>query len=85
MTYLLISIVIAFLAIIVILLIIYKKRFFQSPESILRNKIKKLLSTEDKKAEMIIYDYMNRLKERIPGKSESWYLEKMLYDFGRDR
>jgi hypothetical protein len=85
MIYLLVSIAIVCLAIIIILLIIYKRRFFRSPESVLRVKIKKLLNTEDKKAEMIIDDYTNRLKERIPGKSDAWYLEKMLYDFGRDR
>lgn len=28
---------------------------------------------------------LNRLKAKTPGKSEEWYLEKIIYDLERDR
>ncbi len=36
-------------------------------------------------ADKYIDDYISRLKEKHPGRSEEWYLEKMLFDLERDR
>jgi len=36
-------------------------------------------------ADKYIDEYIRRLKEKHPGRSEEWYLEKMLFDLERDR
>ena len=36
-------------------------------------------------ANNVIERYISRLQEKHPGRSQEWYLEKILYDLERDR
>ncbi len=57
-----------------------------------RSNIKQLYSECQKKlrlppdkADTYINEHITRLKEKYPGQSEEWYLEKILIDLERDR
>ncbi len=51
----------------------------------LRERYKKMLRMPDTMAEQVIEDQLARLRERNPGQSTEWYLEKLIYDLERDR
>lgn len=51
----------------------------------LRERYKRMLHMPEDMAEAVIEAQLSRLRERHPGRSEQWYLEKMLYDLQRDR
>ena len=51
----------------------------------LYNECQKKLRLPPDKADTYINEHINRLKEKYPGQSEEWYLEKILVDLERDR
>ncbi len=51
----------------------------------LRDKAKSQLKLPPDQADQTIDRQIERLKERYPNRSEEWYLEKIIYDFERDR
>ena len=51
----------------------------------LKERYKLRLNMPDAMAEDVIQSQRAKLKRRFPGRSERWYLEKMLYDLERDR
>lgn len=53
-------------------------------EAKLRKQYKHRARLSSTEADEIIDAHIKKLKERNPGHSEVWYLEKMLYDLERD-
>ena len=51
----------------------------------LRREARRLLHTNTDSANEIIDRQIKLLQEKHPGRSEEWYLEKMIYDLERDR
>ncbi len=51
----------------------------------LRAKAKSQLKLPPDQADQAINRQIDRLKEKYPNRSEDWYLEKIIYDFERDR
>ncbi len=54
-------------------------------EQALRQQIRRLLQQPPDAADETINRYVANLKDRYPGHSEEWYLEKIIYDLERDR
>lgn len=61
-----------------------RERFHGSTES-LRAQYRSMLRMPDHMADEVIEAHLSRLRIKHPGRSEQWYLEKMLYDLERDR
>lgn len=80
---------ILFLAAIAVLILIYylwkRSSSGLGKEQALRQQIRRLLQQPPDSANETIDRYMANLKERYPGHSEEWYLEKIIYDLERDR
>ncbi len=55
------------------------------PVEQLRREYKQKLGVAGRDGDQIIDDMLRRLKQRYPGRSERWYMEKMLHDLERDR
>ncbi len=53
--------------------------------SSLRQEARRQLKLPPDQADQSIDRQIERLKERYPGRSEEWYLEKIIYDLERDR
>jgi len=51
----------------------------------LRKEARRQLKLPPDQADQTIDRQIERLKERYPGRSEEWYLEKLIYDLERDR
>ncbi len=51
----------------------------------LRQECRRLLKQSPISADETIDRYMANLKDRYPGHTEEWYLEKIIYDLERDR
>lgn len=51
----------------------------------LRQEARRQLKLPPDQADQAIDRQIERLKERYPGRSEEWYLEKIIYDLERDR
>lgn len=51
----------------------------------LRQEARRQLKLPADQADQTINRQIERLKERYPGRSEEWYLEKIIYDLERDR
>ncbi len=51
----------------------------------LRQDARRLLNVEPEAADQIIDRQMEVLKKSHPGRTEEWYLEKIIYDLERDR
>lgn len=51
----------------------------------LRQQARRQLKLPPDQADQTIDRQIERLKERYPDRSEEWYLEKIIYDFERDR
>ncbi len=51
----------------------------------LRGECRRQLNMPPQQAEETIDRYIKNLREKHPGRSEEWYLEKILYDLQRDR
>ena len=56
-----------------------------SGPSPLRRKCLEELRLPPPEAERTLNRHIERLESRHPGRDEDWYLEKILYDLGRDR
>ncbi len=54
-------------------------------EESLRQQIRRMLRQPPEEADETIDRYVASLKERFPGRSEEWYLEKVIYDLERDK
>ena len=50
----------------------------------LRQQARRQLKLPPEQADQAIDRQIMRLKERYPGRTEEWYLEKIIYDFERD-
>ncbi len=76
------------LAVIAVLGLIYyfwqRKRPGMGKEQALRRQISNLLKQPPDSANETIDRYVANLKKRHPGRSEEWYLEKIVYDLERD-
>ena len=70
-------------------IIIYLKYFrVSSPEkesSRLREQCRSVLNMPPGEADQIIDRLVQREQERNPGKTEDWYLDKVLYDLEKDK
>lgn len=53
--------------------------------STLRNRCKSLLNLPPDEADQVIDRLIERQKEKNPGKTEEWYLDKILYDLEKDK
>ena len=51
----------------------------------LRQEARQLLHTNTESADNIIDRQIKLLQEKHPGRTEEWYLEKIIYDLERDR
>lgn len=51
----------------------------------LRREARRLLNTAHDDADEIINRQISVLQKRYPGRTEEWYLEKIIYDLERDR
>ncbi|HNX29872.1 MAG TPA: hypothetical protein PKN87_10765 [Syntrophomonadaceae bacterium] len=51
----------------------------------LKKEYKMLYGSSGMDAEQSLQRQMARLKNKQPGRSEEWYLEKIIYDLERDR
>ena len=76
------------IAIAVILFAFYylKKKKTKKPKtSALRKEYSRRAGLPSTTADEHIDAYIKRLQQKYPGRSEEWYLEKMLFDLERDR
>ncbi|ACB84025.1 hypothetical protein [Natranaerobius thermophilus] len=76
------------IGLIVIGIIIYfirQKSSVTSKENQLRKKCKALLNLPPEEADDTLDRLIERQKEKHPGKSEEWYLDKILYDLEKDK
>lgn len=75
--------ILAAIIIIALLYFFWRKKGAGESSSVKRPGLKKRLpaSLTDEQIER----HIARLKERYPGRSEEWYIEKMISDFERDR
>ncbi len=79
-------IILIILAILGAAIYFYMKRGGEtSRERPLRAECRRSLNMPAKEADEIIDRQLHRLREKHPGKSEDWYLDKCLYDLQRDR
>lgn len=51
----------------------------------LRQEIRRKMRVDEARADEYIEDMKGRLKNKYPGKSEQWYLEKIMSDLERGR
>jgi uncharacterized iron-regulated membrane protein len=65
-------------------LIVWALRFF-NPVNRLRNQYLRGVRQPRPEAEQSLARHLARLQERYPGKSEVWYLRRVLADLERDR
>ncbi len=76
------------LGLIVLILILYKIILILQPtlkkDNRLRQQCRKLLNFPSKEADETIDRLILRQKERNPGHTEEWYLEKVLFDLEKD-
>jgi len=82
------------LAIVLIIVVIVVVIFFRSKGTgiagrtktgSLRQEARRQLKLPPEQADQTIDRQIERLKERYPGRSEEWYLEKIIYDLERDQ
>jgi hypothetical protein len=75
------------LIIMAITLIVYlwRRRGGVSKTRTLRSEYRRLLNMPRDEADANIGRHLESLKDKYPGRSEEWYLEKMIYDLERDR
>ncbi len=78
--------------IIVIVILIILALVFFSPaqkekrkQGQLRQQIRRKMRVSEDRAEEYIRDMKGRLEKKYPGRSEQWYLEKILSDLERGR
>lgn len=76
--------VVVLLVVVSVLLYLYRKKPL-SKENKLYEECRRQLKMPPAEADKVIERYISRLKERQPGRSREWYLEKILYDLERDR
>lgn len=60
-------------------------RMKKAPGNPLREKCLHELRLPPAEAERTLNRHINALERKHPGRDEDWYLEKILYDLGRDR
>lgn len=78
--------------IIVLVIIVILALVFFSPaqkekrkQSQLKQQIQRKMRVSEERADEYIRDMKGRLKKKYPGRSEQWYLEKILSDLERGR
>jgi|GEM_PF-414932 len=57
----------------------------QKKSSWLRDRCRSLLNMPVEEADQVIDRLVSKEKERNPGKTEDWYLDKILYDLEKDK
>ena len=77
--------IIGIIVVIVIVYLIRQKSSGPSSTQQLRNKCKSLLNLPADEADATLNRLIERQKEKHPGKSEEWYLDKILYDLEKDK
>ncbi len=76
------------IGLIILFVIIYFIRQKGAPSSKtdqMREKCKSLLNLPPDEAEATLERLLKRQKEKNPGKSEEWYLDKIMYDLEKDK
>ena len=75
------------LAIVAALIALVLKRLIRPKDEAkdLRERYIRRLGMPESMAEQVIEAQRSKLRRKFPGRSERWYLEKMLYDLERDR
>ena len=74
------------IAVIIIALYYLQKQKRKRPKaSALRKEYSRRAGLPQTTADEHIDAYIKRLQQKHPGRSEEWYLEKMLFDLERDR
>lgn len=75
-------------AVIIILVAIYyyrvRSKSPQARESRLRENCRVLLKMPPREADQVIDRLVERERDKNPGKTEEWYLDKVLYDLEKD-
>lgn len=72
------------LAVIVIFIaFIYKKS--RNEVNLLKRRYRQLTFLSPSEVDKSLQLQIDRLKSKYPGRSEKWYLEKVIYDLERDR
>ncbi len=79
------GIVILIIVAVIALLFFLRSRGAGGKKNQLWNKCRQLLKLPPAEADKTIERYMENLKSKHPGRSEEWYLEKIIYDLERDR
>ena len=87
-----ITAILIFLTVVTIFLVIYIRNNLKGGGSSLNGNEKKLwvecrraINMPTQEADEIITRSLESLRDKHPGKTEEWYLDKFLYDLQRDR
>lgn len=78
-------IVIAMAVIVLLYYYISRRKLSGRKSDSLRKELRQQLNLPPAEAEKTIERHQKSLQERFPGRSEEWYLEKIIYDLERDR
>ncbi len=78
-------IVVALLAIALLYYYLSRRRQDSNKAGTLRKELRRRLNLPPAEAEDTIERHIKSLEGRFPGRSEEWYLEKIIYDLERDR
>lgn len=79
------------LALVVIFLLFKRSNLFQggiitkSSEDQLRSQCRELLKMPPEEADKVIDRLIEKEKEKNPGQTEEWYLDKVLFDLEKDK
>lgn len=69
----------------VILTAFLRSRAADSATTTLKRKYRQLLSLSEEQADNSLRHQLKAASKKYPGRSEQWYLEKIIYDLERDR
>ena len=78
-------IIVLIIIIAAVIFFLWRKQKGTSRTEALKKEYQRYQKLSPDKADEVIDRHMKRLKEKYPGRSEEWYLEKMIYDLKRDR
>ncbi len=77
--------VIGILVVLGIFYVIRQRGGITSKENQLRARCKSLLNLPPEEADQTLDRLIQRQQEKNPGKTEEWYLDKILYDLEKDK
>ncbi len=71
--------------IIVAALVLFGRNRSQGGAAALKRRYRQLMFLSEKEADKSLQYQMDAARKRYPGRSEQWYLEKIVFDLERDR